>query len=92
MTDAAPLAATRTADVQVFGPQAQLVERSMLSVRIQPSRTAVRDVLQQLEDEWPALRPSLAASRLAVDHQFVDTETRLTGDEALALIGLVGGG
>ncbi len=80
------------ASVRLFGPQAGLSGRRTIDVRIVPGVTTCADVLTQLESSCAALTDSLASSRLAVDHELATTDTRLTGDEELALIGMVGGG
>lgn len=49
-------------------------------------------VLEALARESEALAPSLAASRLAVNHAFVGDEHALSPGDEVALIGMVSGG
>ncbi|MGL4511993.1 MAG: MoaD/ThiS family protein [Lacipirellulaceae bacterium] len=78
--------------VLVFGPQAVAVGTRSIEIDLVDSPCTVADVLEAIGAASPALLPSLAASRLAVDHEFATPERLLTGGEELALIGMVSGG
>ncbi len=49
-------------------------------------------VLEALAQDAEPLAPSLASSRLAVNHEFVDSEHVIKPDDEVALIGMVSGG
>lgn len=78
--------------VLLFGPQAALAGASSLEVDVIAGHTTCAAVLKQVSDTCEALVPSLASSRLAVNHTLADGSQTINGDEELALIGLVGGG
>lgn len=78
--------------VLLFGPQSALAGASSLEVEVVAGQTTCAAVLKQVSDACEALVPSLASSRLAVNHVLVDGPQTINGDEELALIGLVGGG
>ncbi|MEM7577513.1 MAG: MoaD/ThiS family protein [Planctomycetota bacterium] len=79
-------------EVLLFGPQAALAKVRALSIEVVPGETTCADALRELGEACEFLRDSLPASRLAVNHALVDADVVLRGDEALALIGMVGGG
>ena len=77
--------------VRLFGVQAQLAGAEAVVVRV-PRGATVADARAALAEAAPALRPSLGASRFAVDHAYAAEDRVLGGAEEVALIGLVGGG
>ena len=89
MTAAAPQTAMIT--VRLFGPQARLAGAEKCAVTV-PVPVTAADVLAGLGEAYPALRPSLAASRLAVNHEYVAGSFSVRPDDEVALIGLVSGG
>lgn len=76
--------------VLLFGPQAQLAEAREITVTLD-SPTA-GDVLKALSDEAAPLAASLPASRLAVNHEFVNADHTIRPGDEVALIGMVSGG
>ncbi len=79
-------------EVRLFGPQARLQDAVMVRVEIEAGVTRCDEVLALLSAGCPLLAPSIAASRLAVDHAIADPARVLWGTEELALIGMVSGG
>ncbi|MEM6756576.1 MAG: hypothetical protein AAF586_05360 [Planctomycetota bacterium] len=79
-------------EVKLFGPQAQRAGRRSVAVEVTGGSTTCDEVLKRLRDAAPALAGSMSASVLAVDHAVASGDRVLTGDEELALIGLIGGG
>ncbi|MEM9702535.1 MAG: MoaD/ThiS family protein [Planctomycetota bacterium] len=85
-----PTTATQQVEILLFGPQARHVGADRVTVSL-PERPTVRDAFAAL-GKIEALRPSLASSRLAVDHEYAAPDDRLKTGAELALIGLVSGG
>lgn len=83
---------TKRVEVLLFGPQAELAGVRSVGIDIAAGRTTCAEALSLVAERCAALRPSIASSRLAVDHAFADGCAVLRGDEELALIGMVGGG
>lgn len=74
----------------LFGPQAQHAKAREITVIVQ--QPTAREVLSALAQNADSLASSLPASRLAVNHQFVDDDHRLEPSDEVALIGMVSGG
>ncbi|MEM9645042.1 MAG: MoaD/ThiS family protein [Planctomycetota bacterium] len=79
-------------EILLFGPQAESVGDHAVRIDGIEFPVAGRDVLQRLETQFPALGPSMAVSRLAVNHEFVDAEHLIVAGDEVALIGLISGG
>ena len=75
--------------VKIFGPQAQLAGVRTLQVEADPNVAAI---LEALAAASPALAPSLASSRLAVNHGYAAPEDTVKPEDELALIGMISGG
>lgn len=77
--------------VKLLGPQAQLAGARELRLALAgtPTVGALRAALAQAS---PALAPSLASSRLAVNHEFASDSDTIKATDEVALIGMVGGG
>lgn len=77
--------------VKLFGPQAQLAGTREARVELAgvPTVAQVRAALAQVA---PALVPSLATSRMAVNHAFVSDSDTISATDEVALIGMVSGG
>ena len=83
---------TTTCRVLLFGPQASLAGCASVDVQVVSGQTTAAQILEQLGTSLPTLAASLPTSRLAVNHDYADPAAPLTGDEELALIGMVSGG
>lgn len=80
-----------TIEVRLFGPQAQLVQRS--SVRVVVAEPATCETLRAgIARAEPKLAPTLAGSRFAVNHEYVAEHAPITEGDEVALIGMVSGG
>lgn len=77
--------------IRLFGPQAQLAATHELALEL-PSAPTCGDLRRRLAEAVPALAPSLASSRLAVNHAFADDDTPVAASDEVALIGMVSGG
>lgn len=77
--------------VKLFGPQAQLAQARQVRLDLAevPTVGALRAALAEAK---PALAPSLAASRVAVNHAFAADSDMISADDEVALIGMVSGG
>ncbi len=77
--------------VKLFGPQAQLAQARevRLDLAEAPTVGALRAALAEAK---PALAPTLAASRVAVNHEFATDCDMISTKDEVALIGMVGGG
>lgn len=78
--------------VKLFGPQAKLAGRETVTLSLESAEPTCRDVHQALAEAEPALAPSLPSSRLAVNHEYVNDDQRVSERDELALIGMVSGG
>lgn len=78
-------------DVKLFGPQARLAGARALRVELGETPT-VAQVRAALAEISPALAPSLAASRFAVNHEFANDADTVKATDEVALIGMVSGG
>ena len=81
----------RTISVKVFGPQARRAGADAVAVSVPPGATA-GEVRAAVGEACPPLRPSLAGSRLAVDHAYATHGEAVPDGAEVALIGLVSGG
>lgn len=87
MTAAPP----RTLSVKLFGPQAALAGADAVEVPA-PAGVTAAGLKRSLGEAVPALRPSLGASRIAVDHTYAAADDPVPAGAEVALIGLVSGG
>lgn len=78
--------------IRVFGPQAQLVNDSVLHLGNLALPVTAETLLTRIGQTYPVLEDSVRQSRLAVNHQFASESDVISGGEELALIGLVSGG
>lgn len=78
--------------VLLFGPQAALVGADSLAVNVDTVSANVRSVMAALGDAAPELLPSLATSRLAINHAYASPEDHVSESDEVALIGMVSGG
>ncbi len=78
-------------DVLLFGPQAEIAGTDMVSVELEAPATAAA-VMHALKDVAPMLGPSLASSRLAINHAYAMDTDELSVNDEVALIGMVSGG
>lgn len=80
--------------VLLFGPQAQLAGARAVTISLsgEVENVTAGRLLAALAAEHPALAPSAASSRLAVDRVFVDADTPVEPGAEVALIGMVSGG
>ena len=77
--------------VLLFGPQADAAGRSAVELEL-PEPADCRTLRERLAAAHPELAPSMAASRLAVNHEFAPPEQTIREGDEVALIGLVSGG
>jgi molybdopterin converting factor small subunit len=77
--------------VKLFGPQARLAGSDAIAAEFAgaPSCAQIRSHLAELV---PALAPTLAHSRLAVNHEFAADDQIVAAGDEIALIGMVSGG
>jgi molybdopterin synthase catalytic subunit len=80
-----------TCTVLIFGHQAISAGTRSLAIEVAATPCTAADVLAAIGAASPALLPSLASSRLAVNHEFADAGQLISGREELALIGMVSG-
>lgn len=82
------------ADLQVlvFGPQAQAVGASAVSVAGVTFPAMASDVLRMIAEQHSELQSSIKVSRLAVNQNFAGDDTEIQFDDEVALIGLISGG
>jgi|GEM_PF-474953 len=76
-------------EVRLFGPERAAAGRDTVAVDLAESATA-GDVLAAVGEACPGL--SLAAARLAVNHEFAEPARAIASGDEVALIGLVSGG
>ena len=77
--------------VRLFGPQARLAGAGEVTVSL-PSSATADDLLTELGERFAPLRPSLPASRIAIDHAYAAGGDAIPAGAEVALIGLVSGG
>ena len=78
--------------VHLFGPQAQLVGETRVTVHLPDDAPTCGALRTALAREAPSLASSLATSRFAVNHEFADDDQRVADGDEVALIGMVSGG
>lgn len=78
--------------INLFGPQAALIGRDAVTVTLADKAPACSELRRALAEVEPELRPSLSASRFAVNHEYVDDAHQVTAEDEVALIGMIGGG
>ncbi|MEX0655778.1 MAG: MoaD/ThiS family protein [Phycisphaeraceae bacterium] len=78
--------------VKLFGPQAKLAGQEAVALTLDAAAPTCRDVRAALAEAQPALTASLPGSRLAVNHEYADDDQRVSADDEVALIGMIGGG
>ncbi len=69
-----------------------LANRQEIVLSLPDGFTKAEEVLRIIGEVLPQLKPSLASSRLAVNHEFVSAEQTVPLDAEVALIGMVSGG
>ncbi len=77
--------------VLLFGPEAAALGRDHILVALEPGDNCAA-LLERLHADFPALRPSLAAARLAVNSEFAPPDHPVRAGDEVALIGMVSGG
>ena len=77
--------------VKLFGPQAReaAAHELLLSFKAPPS---CAEVLGAIGEVCPAISPSLAVSRIAINQSFASASAIVQESDEVALIGLVAGG
>jgi molybdopterin converting factor small subunit len=78
--------------VKVFGPQAVLAGTREVEVSLPTQSATAGEVLAAVAAALPPLRPSMATSRLAVNHTYAAPDHRIDAGDEVALIGMVSGG
>ena len=81
----------RKVRVRLFGPQARLAGTDEIAVAL-PAGATAGGVKAALGKAFPALRPSLGGSRIAVNHEYAADADPVPPGAEVALIGLVSGG
>ncbi len=85
-------------EVLLFGPASAAANSDRVAVDVlehTPGVCTVREVLQALQDQHPALRSAIGSierARLAVNQQYAAADTTIRAGNEVALIALVGGG
>jgi len=81
-------------EVRLFGPAAQAARADRVRVRWSTSdrRPSPRELLAALGEQHPAVGFALGSARLAVNHAFAAESSRVSPEDEVALIALVGGG
>jgi molybdopterin converting factor small subunit len=77
--------------VLLFGPLADAAAAQSVSVTVAVPAT-VGDVVDQVAERYPALRPRLGAAAVAVNLAYATRATPIGRDDEVALIPPVGGG
>jgi molybdopterin converting factor small subunit len=77
--------------ILLFGPESAALSRSHVELEI-PSPATCHSLREHLGTAFPALGPSLAAARLAINGRFAGPDHPITPADEIALIGLVSGG
>jgi molybdopterin converting factor small subunit len=77
--------------VLLFGPHAAAAGRGMVEVSL-PDQSTCAALRDGLESQYPALRPLLGSSRVALNQRFAAPDAAITPRDEVALIGLVSGG
>ena len=78
--------------VLLFGPQSRLAGQDALTLSFDHGEPTADEVLDSVALMYPELIPSKAGNRLAVNHQMADPTQRVSPDDEVALIGMLGGG
>ena len=81
----------QTITVKLFGPQAALAGVDAVDVPA-PAGVTAQNFKRLLGESAPKLIPSLPASRIAVNHEYVGPDDPIPAGAEVALIGLVSGG
>ncbi len=84
-------------EVLVFGQVAEIAAAPLLHVEVNPAGDVqhgarVDEVLRAMGEQHPSIAFALASARLAVNHAFATSDTRVHARDEVALIALVGGG
>ncbi|HUP20651.1 MAG TPA: MoaD/ThiS family protein [Gemmatimonadota bacterium] len=77
--------------VRLFGPAREAAGSERVAVEVPGGATAA-DVVSALEARYPALAGLLPRSRVAVNLEYVDGDTRLGPGDEVAILPPVGGG
>jgi molybdopterin converting factor small subunit len=77
--------------VLLFGPLSDAAGRAYVEVDL-PESADCRTLGERLAAAHPQLAPSLACSRIAVNHEFAHPMQPIRAGDEIALIGLVSGG
>jgi molybdopterin synthase sulfur carrier subunit len=79
--------------VRLFGPQARMANRDSVAIEIPETEPTCARLREALAEAAPQLDSSLAASRFAVNYEYVvDERTQIQASDEVALIGMVSGG
>jgi molybdopterin converting factor subunit 1 len=79
-----------TFQVLLFAQLRELAGSATISVSANAQTAA--QLLTAIAEQWPALAPALASSRLAVNQAYAQAETAIAPSDELALIPPVNGG
>jgi len=78
--------------VLLFGPYADAVKESSVTVDIASSTCSAGEVKASLGQQYPGLSGMLSAALIAVNHQAVPPGHPVQESDELAVIGMVSGG
>ena len=78
--------------VLLFGPYADAVNDSSVTVEMSSPSCTADEVKAQLAEQFPVLSGMLGPAILAVNHQAVRPNQAVREADEVAIIGLVGGG
>jgi molybdopterin converting factor small subunit len=77
--------------ILLFGPEAAALARDHIELDI-PTPTTLHTLREHIAAAFPALRPTLAAARFAINSRFAAPDQPISPTDEVALIGLVSGG
>lgn len=77
--------------VLIFGPAAALLRADHITIHLGADHSAAA-LLTAIASNYPALIPTLAGARVAINHSFALPDSPINPADEVALIALVSGG
>ncbi|MBB3209653.1 molybdopterin converting factor small subunit [Rhodopirellula rubra] len=78
--------------VLVFGPQARTVGTDRMKLGKTKFPITADALMSRIVETYPNLSSSIGVSRLAVNHEFVESNSLINAQDEVALVGLISGG
>ncbi len=75
--------------ILLFGPQATLADAREIKINIEADSITAADLMSKIGEQIPAIKPSLATTRLAINHEFVSADDTVDTSSEIALIGMI---